>query len=67
MEEPAQISKDGYKRIGAITPTVSFIEESKIEKDPHKLEMSEWTPVIINYTKLHKHYLKLSKIKLTST
>lgn len=70
MEEPAQTLKNSYKQIGAITSTISFAEKSKIaykiEKVPHKLETSEWTPVVIDYTKLHKHYLKLSKIKLTS-
>lgn len=68
MEEPAQTVKDGHKRVSVTTPIVSLHAEKnicKIEKNPHKIENSKSTPVIIDYTKLHKHYLKLSKIKLT--
>lgn len=68
MEKPTQILKNGHKRAAVTTPTVSFVEKSvtyEVEKDPHKIEKSEWTPIIVDYTKLHKHYLKLSKIKLT--
>lgn len=70
--QPAQTVKDDdkQKRVGATTLIASFpVEKSvvcKIEKDPCKKEKSEWTPIIVDYTKLHKHYLKLSKIKLTS-
>lgn len=69
MEEPVQTVKNGDKRVSATTPIISLHAERsvvyKIEKDLHKIEKSKWTPVIVDYTKLHKHYLKLSKIKLT--
>lgn len=69
MEEPAQTVKDGHKRVGVTTvidpfPTKKSVART-IEKDPYKIEKSEWTPIIVDYTKLHKYYLKLSKIKLT--
>ncbi|KAG5341358.1 COX10 protein, partial [Acromyrmex heyeri] len=68
MEELAQTMKGGHKRIG-LTTLVPFPEKNvvcKIEKDPCKIEKSERTSLITDYIKLHKHYLKLSKIKLTS-
>ncbi|XP_036151396.1 protoheme IX farnesyltransferase, mitochondrial isoform X2 [Monomorium pharaonis] len=70
MEEPVQTSvKDGHKRV-VTTLTAPFLAEKsvacKVEKDTCKIDKSEWTPIIVDYTKLHKHYLKLSKIKLTS-
>jgi len=67
MEEPAQTVKDSYKRVGTFLIDPSSIKKStcKIEKDLCKIEKSEWTPILVDYTKLHKYYLKLSKIKLT--
>jgi len=68
MERPAQTVEDRL-RIVTVTPVIPFppTKENvvhKTEKQPCKVE-PEWTPVIVDYTKLHKHYLKLSKIKLT--
>lgn len=55
--------------ISAVT-TVPFPTKKKVtyemKKDPLKVEKSEWKSIMVNYTMLHKHYLKLSKIKLTS-
>ncbi|XP_032665370.1 protoheme IX farnesyltransferase, mitochondrial isoform X2 [Odontomachus brunneus] len=38
----------------------------KIKKDPCQVQVPEWSPITVDYTKLHEHYLKLSKIRLTS-
>ncbi|KYM98015.1 PREDICTED: protoheme IX farnesyltransferase, mitochondrial isoform X1 [Cyphomyrmex costatus] len=68
MEEQTQTVKGSHKRIG-LTTLVSLPEKNvayRTEKESCKIEKSEWTPLITDYTKLHKYYLKLSKIKLTS-
>ncbi|XP_011636151.1 protoheme IX farnesyltransferase, mitochondrial [Pogonomyrmex barbatus] len=70
MEKSVQIVKDSRLQIGATTSTIPFFAKknnaNKIDKSPPEVKESEWTPIMIDYTKLHKHYLKLSKIKLTS-
>ncbi|XP_011860829.1 PREDICTED: protoheme IX farnesyltransferase, mitochondrial [Vollenhovia emeryi] len=66
--EPTQTLKDGHERFGATGLTVPLVQKNvayETEKDAHKTESSEWTPILIDYTKLHKHYLRLSKIRLT--
>jgi len=70
MEEQKQMMDEKYDRlqISAVT-TVPFPTKKKVayemKKDPLKVEKSEWKSIMVNYTMLHKHYLKLSKIKLT--
>ncbi|XP_011254390.1 protoheme IX farnesyltransferase, mitochondrial [Camponotus floridanus] len=72
MEEQKQMMDEKYDRlqISAVT-TVPFPTKEKVayevKKDPvEKVGKSEWKSIMVNYTMLHKHYLKLSKIKLTS-
>lgn len=69
LEEPTQTMEDDRLQIGAITPIIPFpIKKNavgEIKKNLHKVEKPEWKSIIINFTILHKHYLKLSKIKLT--
>jgi len=64
-----QILKKNRLGVTAITSAIPFsIEKSfvhKTKKDQSKIEKSEQIPITIDYTKLHKHYLKLSKIRLT--
>jgi len=68
MEKPAQMLKDRLQ-ITAITSAIPLsIEKSfahKTKKDLSKIKKPEQISIIIDYTKLHKYYLKLSKIKLT--
>lgn len=70
MEEQKQMMDEKYDplQISAVT-TVPFPTKKKVayemKKDPLKVEKSEWKSIMVNYTMLHKHYLKLSKIKLT--
>ncbi|XP_014476965.1 PREDICTED: protoheme IX farnesyltransferase, mitochondrial [Dinoponera quadriceps] len=73
MEEPVQSAEDSRLRVAVATPVIPFPVEKAVEKIVHKVknnpgqvQMSEWSPIKVDYTKLHKHYLKLSKIKLTS-
>lgn len=70
MEQPSQTVEDRL-RIVTVTPVIPFPTKKytnvhKIKKQPCKVDESEWTPVIVDHKKLHEHYLKLSKIKLTS-
>ncbi|XP_011329271.1 protoheme IX farnesyltransferase, mitochondrial isoform X2 [Ooceraea biroi] len=70
MEKPTQVLENDRLQVTAITSAIPFSVEkdvcSKIKKDRSKVEESEQTPITIDYSKLHKDYLKLSKIKLTS-
>lgn len=67
VEQPSQTVEENRFRI--VTPAIPLLTKKsiahKIKKQPCKVDESEWTPVIVDYAKLHKHYLKLSKIKLT--
>lgn len=71
MEEPVHSVEDTPVRVAAITPVVPFPVDKtvvhKIKKNPcaSQVQVSEWSPITVDYTKLHKHYLKLSKIRLT--
>lgn len=69
MEEPAQTVEYDRLQIGAVTSIIPCSTKKsvacEIKKDPYKVEKSEWRSIVVNYTTLHKHYLKLSKIKLT--
>ncbi|XP_011139220.1 protoheme IX farnesyltransferase, mitochondrial isoform X2 [Harpegnathos saltator] len=71
MEEPVQSIEDAPKlQVARVTPTIPFpvgkTVVHEIKKNLSQIQMSEWSPIIVDYTKLHKHYLKLSKIRLTS-
>lgn len=69
MEEPAQSVEDTRLRVATVTPVIPFPVDKtvihKIKKDPCQIQASEWSLITVDYTKLHKHYLKLSKIRLT--
>ncbi|KAL6420708.1 hypothetical protein ACFW04_013984 [Cataglyphis niger] len=70
MEEPTQLIEDDRLQIDAINPIIPFPTKKnaacEINKNLHKVEKPEWRSIVVNYNTLHKHYLKLSKIKLTS-
>lgn len=71
IEKSAQVLENDRLRVTEITSTIIplSIEKNvarKIKKDSSRAEESEHTPIVVDYSKLHKHYLKLSKIKLTS-
>lgn len=69
MEEPAQLMEDDRLQINAMTPVIPFPTKKnaacEIKKNLHKVEKPEWKSIVVDYNTLHKHYLKLSKIKLT--
>lgn len=69
MEEQTQTMEYDRLQTGAIT-TASLPEKKiacEVKKDSLKLGKSEWKSIMVNYSMLHKYYLKLSKIKLTCT
>jgi len=65
MEKTAQMFKNDQLQVTAISLSIEKSFEHKTKKNLLKVEKPEQIPIIIDYTKLHKHYLKLSKIKLT--
>lgn len=70
MEDPAQTVEYDRMQIGTVTSIISRpIEKNiacEVKKDVYKVEKPEWRSIVTDYTTLHKQYLKLSKIKLTS-
>lgn len=69
VEEQTQTIEYDPLQINAVTSIVPFSTEKKVacdmNKDSLKVEKLKWKSIMVNYTMLHKHYLKLSKIKLT--
>ncbi|KAL0124064.1 hypothetical protein PUN28_006097 [Cardiocondyla obscurior] len=67
IEKSVEILKNDDKDL-TTTLTVPIAKKNvyTTQKDIDKIEKLEWTPIKTDYTKLYKHYLKLSKIKLTS-
>lgn len=70
IEDPTQTVEYDRIQIGTVNSIIPRPSEKQIacevKKDVHKVEKPEWRPIVIDYTTLHKEYLKLSKIKLTS-
>lgn len=70
MEEPVQATEEDTRlRVPAVTPVIPFSVEKNIihktKSDTCKIQKPEQVSIIVDYTKLHKQYLKLSKIRLT--
>lgn len=69
VEEQTQTMEYDPLQINAVTSIVPFPPKKKVacetKKNSLKVEKLEWKSIMVNYTMLHKHYLKLSKIKLT--
>lgn len=70
MEKPLQSVEDSRLEIPTSTiHAISSVRDKniayEIKKDLCKVQEPEWTPITIDYNKLHKHYLKLAKIRLT--
>lgn len=71
IEEQVQSTENSLRlqRVATLTPIISISVKKdlySVERNSNKLKELEWIPVTMDYTKLHKHYLKLSKIRLTS-